>query len=672
MKIFKQSRGFTLIEVMLALLILALGILGITKLQGTLIKNSSDANQRAVAVALAQKKIDDLKSFTELAMTGSSDWGCPAPALNAASLAYADIADNTGGAPGCAANLLANTDIPIGNTNYQLSWDVTPYQFVSNVATAMTDASSAAPTVDFKNVEVVVSWLDIDTGNDASVALSTILDSYGPAVTALSASTNAGGAPIYPTYTPEAAPDVIDIEVDTGDGTKRQTSKPLPDAVKTGANANTIVSFEVVTYQQHPLDSSKFTATRQEEYVTVDCRCTLVAANATAYPPAHTVWDDTDKERYDRVGFPISKQTAIQTNNANDVDEVCTTCCRDHHDATASPVKYVAGTTSGNHTHYKINGNGAVAGTNDEYIESCRLKLVDGVYRVFQDWNLIDLTQLERAELSDGSALQSEYRSYVDQLLKDTVESTSLATKPSLRTPLNTAVGTLNLQMESRGLYIDDVYDLSGALSSEYLTYVTDSSNADRLEKIPFAEVNLTLLSGWTSASTAVVTVRNDPVADIADPANNYYGTYERGLLDILAEAPSPGIDVTTSMFVGNEGITQNEGFGPTPSSLSDVVAVIASGTATNVNVTGAIAITSSDSSNLGGYKPVVIPGGSCSFDAVGSNNFTCTVSSGSTVTIQATAEKNNGSLSCSLVAQTLANVTTDQNIGTLTVDCTT
>lgn len=632
MTVEDHNRGFSLIEVMLALLILAVGILGISKLQGTLIKNTSDANQRAVAVALAQKKIDDLRSFAQMDMTGVSDWACPGTPLNAASLAYADIADDAGGAPLCDANLVANSNIDIGNTNYQLSWDVTPYEFVTNVATLMPDASTASPTVDFKNVQVMVSWMDIDTGNDASVALSTILDAYSPALTAITGSNSAGGAPIYTTYTPELAPDVIDVEVNTGDGTKRQTSKPLPDAVSQGQNANTIVTFEVVTYQENPIDPTLFTQTRREEFTTVDCKCTLSATDGTAYPPAHSVWDDVNKERYDYVASAISKPTATPSNNVNAVNEVCTVCCRDHHDDDASLVKYVAGTTSGNHDHYLSNGSGDVAGPGDEYIESCRIKLVDGVARVYQDWNLIDFTVLRRSQLTDGSPLQSQYTTYAAQSVLDEIESTSLAVKPASRTPITLPVGSLE-QMESRGIYIDKVYDLTGTESVEYATYVTDTNNADRLEKVPFAEVNLSLLSNWTSATPALVSVTDEAVATISDPANDYYGSYSRGLLETLAAAPAPGVDITSSILPGNDGITQMVVDPSPPSSLSDTVAVIVDGVAASpITISGSI-----DGSGLPGGTKFNITGCSIS-QGGGGKNFECTKASGSDVSITVTA----------------------------------
>jgi prepilin-type N-terminal cleavage/methylation domain-containing protein len=656
------SRGFTLIEVMLALLILALGILGISKLQGTLVKNSSDANQRAVAVSLAQKKIDDLRSYAQFAMDGTSDWACPGTPLAAASLAYADIADNTGGAPLCDSELVPNTDILIGNTNYQLTWDVTPYEFVANVPTALADGLSSDSSVDFKNVAITVSWLDIDTGNNASVALSTIVDAYNPALTALSGSTSAGGDPIYPSYTPELAPDVIDVEVDTGDGTKRQTSKPLPDVVSQGANDNRIVTFEVVSFKNHPLFAGEFTQTRREEFTTVDCKCTLSASSGSAYPPAHAIWDDTNKERLDTVGDLISKPTAAETNNANGADEVCTICCRDHHDDDQSTVKYVPGTVSGNHTHYKADGTVAAAG--DEYVESCRLKLVDGVLRVFQDWNLIDYTVMNRDDLGDGDPLQIQYASYAVQTIKDVIDSTTLAVKPPLRTPVSTAISSIE-QLQGRGIYLDSVYDLTGSESSEYTTYVSDSSNTDRLEKVPCAEVNLTLLADWSSADPSKVTVRNDSIATISDPANDYYGTYTRGEITAVAAAASPGVDVTSSIHPGNEGITNILVNPSPPTSASDAVAIIVSGTATNVTITGTADITAPNGSK------VTMNTASCSFDDNSDGPFTCSIPKGDDISISITVTKNGGPSACSVTSITNRNnVQNDTNVGTVSITC--
>ncbi len=659
MKMTNKNRGFTLIEVMVALLVLALGILGISKLQGTLIRNSSDANQRSVAMTLAQKKVDDLKSFVHLDDDIDNDpattetWD-PTDPLDEQSYAFID--DNAGGT-------IASGNITIGNYNYTLTWDMDHWYYASVGSTAV---STSAATIDaksqFKKVAVTVAWND-QTGTPQSVVLETVIDAYAPDLTALSDNSHDGGDLPRARYTPELAPDVIDITVDTGDGVKRQTSKPLPDAVSTGSNSNILVSFEVISYHQ---DGSEFIRDRQEEFVTVDCHCNLSAANAVAFPPGHVLWNETDNDRHDFVDFPISKASGSETNNANAVDEICDTCCRDHHDDTASLVKYVDGTGTGDHPHYRASG--ALATTpGHEYIESCRFKRIDGVLRVFQDWDLKDLTTMNRNNLVDGDPLQAQYISYVEQLLKDEIEGTTLAVQPVLRTPVSSAVGTIQ-QLESRGVYIDKVYDTTGTLSSEYASYVVNSANADRLERVPFSEVNLTLLSQWNSASTADVSVRNDAIATVSDPVNDYYGTYSRGLITAHAAVVLPGVNITSSMEPSNDGITQLA-VNPSPTTpVSDTVAVIVAATATNITVTGDISLISSDSSNINGVKPN-LDTAECAFDQASAGPFTCSFPSGSNVSISISASKNNGCSGVGTFSQN--NVISDISTGVIVIDCT-
>jgi len=558
MKFRTKKQGFSLIEVMIALLVLALGILGISKLQGTLIRNSSDANQRTVAASIAQQKIDDLKSFTKLGseFTWNGALNVAAPLVPAQEVAYAHITGDvnletyteTGGMIGPSAS------ITVGSTDYSLNWVVQDYWHSGALSVPTIIEPDPAPDrSDFKRVTVTVGWED-ETGEEQSVSLDTIIDAYAPALTALADNSNEGGIPPKVSYTPEAAPDVIDISVTTGGDKFRQTSKPLPDAVKTGADANTLVSFEVVTYHENPLVTDEFIADINEEFVTVDCECQFTG-NGPALPPAHVVWDTNT--RFDYVGPEIPKPTAVQVNNANAVDEICTTCCQDHHDDDASLVKYVPNTSGGDHEHYQTDGvTEAIQADNDIYIESCRFKRVDGILRVFQDWKLYDITTMNREDLADGEALQTLYSSYVGNFVLDHLGVAITPGKPDANTDVLTTVGAAH-QLESRGIYIDDVYDSDGNESAEYASYVLASTpiNDDRLEKIPFSEVNLSLLSGWESNSVTEVIVTDEAVATIADPANNYYGTYSRGWIEALAV--TAGASVTATIADSNNGITQ-------------------------------------------------------------------------------------------------------------------
>lgn len=574
MKKITKNRGFSLIEVLIALLVLALGILGISKLQGTLIRNSSDANQRSVATSLAQMKIDDLRSYVlmnrtdvdgdgKIEITADDDWQA---GLTTTQQSFAYIATNQGGAaystPDNVGDFnrsqLVNGKITFQNYEFNLSWEVADYYYDDDDADPATpEVASTTPSgdIDFKSVIVRVTWND-ETDTQQQIALSTVIDAYAPAMTSLSDNSNTGGTPPQASYTPEAAPDVIDIGVNTGEGKFRQTSKPLPDAVKTGADANTLVSFEVVTYHENPDVTDEFIADINEEFVTVDCECQFTG-NGPALPPAHVVWDTASNTRLDYVGPEISKPTAVQVNNANAVDEICTTCCQDHHDSDDSPVKYVPKTSGGDHKHYQTDGiTEAIQANNDIYIESCRFKRVDGVLRVFQDWKLYNITTMNRENLADGEALQTLYSTYVGNFVLEHLGVAVTPSKPDADTDILTTVGAAH-QLESRGVYIDDVYDSDGNESAAYASYVLASSpvNEDRLEKTPFSEVNLSLLSRWDSDSVTEVTVTNEAVATIADPANDYYGTYSRGWIDALAE--TAGVPVTANIADSNNGITQ-------------------------------------------------------------------------------------------------------------------
>jgi len=600
MKLNSFHKGFSLIEVMVALLVLALGVLAVVKLQGVLIQSASDSNHRAVAVSLAQQKIDDLRSFSD-------------------AQGFLDIGENTGGAIGASPNEFS---IERGFYSYSLRWEVDD------------------PTPDSKVVTVFVAWQD-ETGNEQEINLATIIDFYVPALTSLPNQPSPGGDPPRASYTPELAPDVIDISVDTGGGRFRQTSKPLPDVVKTGQNENTIVNFEVMTYQERDGSSDYFT-NRQEEFVTVDCNCRLSATPGLAMTPAHVVWENN--HRFDVKGQWITKKTAVEVSNSNAAEELCSVCCRDHHDDDASPVKYVPGTSSGNHTHYKVDGTVAQAG--DIYRESCRMKRVDGILRVFQDWHLRDITILDRLQLSDGQELQSDYQEYVEELILAEVLEEVSPDKPSERTPVEINEGS-GRQLQSRGVYIDRVYDRDGNFNPQsYTDYISNTLNAGRLEKVPFAEVNLTQLSVWSSGQPATVSVTNEPVATIADPDNDYYGTYSRGWATALEQ--TTGVDINTTMRTNNDGFTQVT-TGSVPEK-GDTVIVEAGPPGEELSITGTYSI----GFPLGRTNtPTIHPSSNCALGT--GNNFFCSVNAPWSGSIQIKVEVTTGGPTVRCTGESLA-----------------
>lgn len=609
---------------MLAALVLGIGILAVSKLQTSLIRSGSDANHRAVAASIAQKKINDLRRFTYITTSDTStaivEWDSldsdfdivtGTSLKHPTSLTFAHIETNKGGR-------IPHGDILSGNDSYNLSWtsDVYYYSSINSIATTTASGDPA-----FKKVHVVVKWDSVGDDTNNVVSFDTIIDSYDFENTSLASTVATPGTGPKAKDTPQAAPDVIKIDV--GNGKLRETDKPEPTVY---GGDNTMVAFDMVTYHN---DGGDFIADRREDFRTVDCTCTLSASTGYGYPPAHILWDGQNREDY--VEPQINKATATATgDNDSAVTDLCNACCRDHHDDSGSSVKYVAGTTSGNHVHYKADGTAASAG--DDYVESCRFKRIDGVFRVFQDWDLKDIIVAERAQFADGQQLQTDYRNFVSDFVLNSVTTANVITnaKPTIRTPVSMTLGAAQ-QFAARGIYLDNVYDLNGNENpANYVEYVASASKTDRLDIIPFAEVNLSLLALWNSSNAANVSVTNEAANTIVDPINDYFGTYSRGWVSALTQSTST--DITATIRDNNDGFTQLTS--PpliTYTNLSDTVEVNVGAGSGPVTISGSYDILFP----LGNTNSptIAISSGSCILP--GGNTYTCSVTGPWTGTIQ-------------------------------------
>lgn len=80
----RQARGATLIEVMIALLILGIGLLGLGALQSFALQSSQIASQRTLATTLAARVADEYRSYRSLAQPPQvlrDDWDAEAANL---------------------------------------------------------------------------------------------------------------------------------------------------------------------------------------------------------------------------------------------------------------------------------------------------------------------------------------------------------------------------------------------------------------------------------------------------------------------------------------------------------------------------------------------------------------------------------------------------------------
>lgn len=537
MKNKMKNRGFSLIEVMIALLVLALGILGISKLQGTLIRNSSDANQRTVAINLAQKKIDDLKSFAHLQADvnndGTADSWVSATTWPLQQQSFAFIANNEGGkiAPGT---------VTLGNYTYNLTWAVTPYYFNS---AASNPSSTAGATVlsTFKNVKVTVSWKD-EVGKDADVVLTTNIDAYSAVNTGNSPTNVGSNSPIIP-YTPKAAPDVIPVTLHSDDGLKKETDKPLPDVSKKGAS--TSVRFQTVTYNQ-ALDTVK-----REDYKTLACLCTT-GTSTTSILKGKTIWDTDNSKLADitesvNVSPPITK-TSVDNSGGELQDADCFVCCKDGADVVLPSSNFKA----------------------------CRLKRIDGIYRIYEPWKMIAFNVIPasyfdaNATLSASSAsmtldiANANIASYSDYVVARVRANAKLSSSQFASATVDTSFAPDNFQgidgvlhrttvqnatarpLQARAVYMD--YPPTGiytncASCAEATIAGTPPEDVVPLDRISFNEVNATIVAGWVPdrnnlTSSLDYTLDHDNVSN--SPGCN------------PASAPSPSRNYVTNDAIQN------------------------------------------------------------------------------------------------------------------------
>jgi len=103
-----SNHGFTLLEVLIAIVVLSFGLLGMAGIQAIGIKNTSDANARTLAIQQAYDMADRIRANTVGATAGVYD-----------SIAATIPADPGCIATGCSATQLRDYDQRYWNTNNQ-------------------------------------------------------------------------------------------------------------------------------------------------------------------------------------------------------------------------------------------------------------------------------------------------------------------------------------------------------------------------------------------------------------------------------------------------------------------------------------------------------------------------------------------------------------------------
>ena len=541
-----SSKGFTLIEVLIALVVAVVGILAMIQLSGAFLQTTSESDQRTVAYALAERTLEDLRGFDSL--NGST----------AGQTYFDDIISST----------TASVTVSSGQSTYvfDIDWVVTD-NIVSGAV--ITPSVSGASYRKLKEVEVVVSWISPQAG---SVSLSSMIAGIDPNAAALTSNdlTDVAGSTPDVNYNPGVAPDVIAIDVT---GTKlKETTKPLPDVAS--KNESTEVKFETITYK-NSADNNQLI---QEDFLTVNCICTLNANKGTknGLTPTYQEFSNVTDGLINKLGEAVDSEsgTVKSLGGGLSQSEYCGRCCAYHHDNTdenSTGVTYKTGFTPNanhNHPHYDLTGPDpttdlVLAGDGDDYLEACRFKRVEGIYRLAADWNMIEVNVFPDGYLASGAS--TGLASYIDYI-KDRVqyeihtEIASLAgstAQPVLALSRDDTVTNGEAkQALSRTIYLDN-FSHDTNLKSYLQGLVADTVASQQwFEFIPFYEINTTLLSRWGPTSNSIATVTSEDIDNVVDAATDYYGTYSRGL--IVGGTGVGSAAITTYMKQGNTGILGN------------------------------------------------------------------------------------------------------------------
>lgn len=494
----KKQQGIGLIEVMVAAVIFALGIIAIIQLQGNFFTSSSSSHAHSLAMNLAEEKIEDLRGF-EAFNDGDADvFDFTAIGANAGGQCDS-FNDDT-----CALTIPSGA-ITVGNTTFTRTWVSTDYYYNAGVLTTAPNGPVAQ-----KDITVTVTWVDSD-GSTQTATANTVINSnsVGSGGVLVSNAGGSGESPQVP-YSPSNSPRVTPIQV--GTDSKRETLVP---------SAQTVDGYSRTQFTAYTYNSSNILQ-RQEEFKNVACECRFDSSPGDeTYAASYPTWDPIKDTYVDITGELLTgKVKGCVQGGGNTCDTnpepFCDICCRDHHDVTGVDRKYDPYRSiddfqpNGNHKHY----NGNVVVTSGPYQESCRLKRVNGYWRVFQDWHMVNFDAVTLDDLLDAS-VKASYATYakniIDQYIEEEVPSGgSLTSKPSEpaatnhNTPGNYVVMTAGTSTEvsGRGLYLD-------FMDSNHIAEVKAKKTAgeDYLIDIPFYEVEVVEVADWTSADTSVVEV---------------------------------------------------------------------------------------------------------------------------------------------------------------------
>lgn len=499
-----KLRGVGLIEVLISVLIFALGLASLLKMQGLLLKASGLAQARSAAVEIAEAKIEDLRSFTAYQSSP------------AATTDFTSIANNAGGAlvatgANCTDDSTTARTLTVGSTSFSRNWCVTNYYYTSAIPAVLTTTPPTGALIAQKAITVRVGWSDSD-GVNQLLTYNVVINMNG-SLSGGSMAFNSGGSGEQPVVPHTGSTDDRVTPIGVGTDTKRETLVP---------GSTTVDGYVSTAFQSHVYNNSN-ELIRTEEFKNVACTCAFDGTSTDAdqtRAPSYPKWSNARSTYLDVTGPLVTgKAKGCVDNNENGSCDAnpniyCEICCRDHHDVPSSNTTVdrkvydpyrVGDVTDGVANKYRGTSTAVTSGT---YYDACRLKRIDGYWRVYQDWNSVNFLLLPLADLTDASK-KATYAAHVKDVLDAIIDSGTNATDgssvtlPSLPATLDHTTSSNRVSLtvgekadsSARAIYVDYI-------DSDFLTQIRNKKAAgqDYLLHFPFYEIDATSVAAWQSS----------------------------------------------------------------------------------------------------------------------------------------------------------------------------
>lgn len=608
----KQQSGISLIEVLIAVVILSFGMLALASLQAQLFRAGAEAKARTAATTFAQGRIEALRTFRS---------------LDAGPGNYESIATGAFGGN-------ADPDFTVGGVTYYGCIQVRRYRFDKDegalgefegpdddlVPFSVNQATGAISCTDqgdpnagvavsarvpeFKEITASVGWFD-QNGDFKQVRLTDSIAAISPDDALELAKTPPDGTR-GPVFEIDAAtltntPGIVPIA--TGDNRTSASTNPTPTQFVDSLSS--LTTFEVMNFVGTD-NPDILQITRNIDVSAVSCVCRDDGTKKTSdtlpsYEP--TVWNGK------RMGYEVPQRrpdgkrvgTYIGSNADAGITTICTVCCRDHHDSATKregvdpnlrvdPYRVLL--PDGSHQHYGFAKQGSSyiitddvtngllpvgSGTSYEYVEACKVIEVDGRLRVGVDARQNDITIAPMNPTQTGyqqSDFVDRYSAYVKAYAEQAVanrpvdypqaktslpapDSTITAAYQDILQPpaLDYAASTSNRKLLAYGLYIDY---LSPDTLEAYACAVAGNDSGDcqgygtrdPLEFLPFFAINLASLGTWESG--------NDAIVNINGATYNPQGRlFTQGGLAVWGEGSSEDpVTGTEKINLSNSGLT--------------------------------------------------------------------------------------------------------------------